>query len=357
MPRKDPRPPAVRCVEQAFDAACRVLAPLRPGARLLLSCSAGGDSMALLHLMARRAPEFGWTLAVAHLDHAQRPESAAEAQWVAGQADALGIAPLIERLNVPPGLTEDAMRQARHAFLRRTAARWRADAVALAHQADDRAETFLIRLIAGSGPTGLSSVRAVERLDGLTLVRPLLTARRAHLRDWLRYNRLSWHVDATNRTDATRRGWIRNTILPQLNDRVGTDVAPRIALASELIENEAATLDEASRLLLNPLRQPADPPVTELLLLDRPPWPAASPHLRRQLLRRWLWDLSAHAHPPGLRTVEEALAFAERARPAAELRTVGRMHIVHLKWALAAFAPSVDANTRADAVARLRTGR
>ncbi len=110
-----------------------------------------------------------------HVDHSQRPESAEEARFVAARAAAHGLPCYLERLGdelVGGGaLSEDALRQARHECFRRAAAAFKAGALLLAHQADDRAETFLIRLLAGSGPTGLGSIRPVEKIGKLTLVR------------------------------------------------------------------------------------------------------------------------------------------------------------------------------------------
>jgi tRNA(Ile)-lysidine synthase len=337
-------------VETAFDAACDALAPPAPGARLLLGCSAGGDSMALLALAAARVAARRWTLAVVHVDHRQRPESAKEAAWVAVRARQLGIECFSERIDdalaAASPLTEDVMRRARHDIFRRRAADWSADALLLAHQADDRAETFLIRLLAGSGPTGLSSIRSVELIDGLTVVRPLLGVRRGELREWLRARGLEWSDDPSNAALNTKRGWVRHVLLPAIRDRIGLDPADRIVRAAELIDSEAQALADASTLLLRAMRLPAPPPAGDRLDLTSPLWIEAGPPLRRRLLRQWLWQLRG-GHPPGYEAVAEALVFVEQARGGAELRTIDRMHIVHLKTGLLAFPPEVDSADRA----------
>src|SRR5690606_19132757 len=110
----------------------------------------------------------GWSLGVVHVDHRQRPESADEAAFVARRAAARDLPFFLERLSddldrtqTPEKLSEEALRERRHEAFRRAARAFHADAIALAHHADDRAETLLLRLFAGSGPTGLAGVRGL----------------------------------------------------------------------------------------------------------------------------------------------------------------------------------------------------
>ena len=346
MPRKPDSP--VTLLREAFEKACGRLEPLRPGARLLLGCSAGSDSMSLLDLAAGLAPRMGWRLAVAHIDHNQRAESAEEARFVTGQACRHGLTTFIQRLHPSTGspLTEDAMRQARLTAFGRFAGIWPADALLLAHQADDRAETFIIRLTDGSGPTGLASIRPVERVEGLTIVRPLLGIRRQTLRDYLVAQDLPWRDDPSNASLENKRSWVRHELLPRIAERIGLDPTERIVRASVLIAEEAAALDDACRILLAGLARPTPEGALASLDVSAETWREASPVLRRQLLRQWLWSLRRGPHPPGLGAVEEALAFAENARPGSQLRTVERMHVVHCKKALVAFEPEVDETVR-----------
>ncbi|HPK02134.1 MAG TPA: tRNA lysidine(34) synthetase TilS [Candidatus Sumerlaeota bacterium] len=330
-------------VTDGFRSACDRLAPLAAGAGLLLGCSAGGDSMSLLELAAAEAPRRDWRLAVVHVDHAQRPESADEARFVHDRAAALGLTCFIERLPeslVAAGpLSEDVLRAARLRCYVRAAEAWRADALVLAHQADDRAETFLMRLLAGSGPTGLAGIRPIDAVEGLTVVRPLLALRRADLRRFLTARGLTWRDDPTNASEETRRGWLRHAVIPLLRDRLGIDPTERIVRAAELIEEEARALDDAVARLLELLRCQAEPPAVAALDLGRPAWRKSGRLLRRQLLRAWLWDLRRGPHPPGLAAVEEALTFAERGRRDARLRTIERWHLIRRGRKLEAIPP------------------
>ncbi len=353
MPRK--RTPEEQLMEQVmreFRQGCAALAPLRPGGRLLLGCSAGGDSMALLDLVMREAPAQGWGVALAHLDHRQRPESAEEAAFVAEQGAERGVPVFIEHLDprtLPTRpLSEDAMRQARHRCFRRFSALWEADALLLAHQADDQAETFCIRLLAGSGPTGLAGIRRTEEVGGLNIARPLLGVRRAALRDYLRARRLPWHDDPTNEHQTNKRGWVRHALLPGMAREMGYDPTELIARAAGLLEQETKALENAAALMLRELtamttevepiggREPEaqtgeQARVLGTLNLGHHYWQQAGTELRLQLLREWLWKLQPRPHPPLFKAVQEALAFAERGKPGASLRTINAIQVEHHK--------------------------
>lgn len=348
---------AARRVMAAFKTACQRFEPLGRGRRLMLGCSAGGDSMCLLDLAARAALEQGWKLALAHLDHRQRPESTLEAAFVSQQAAEREIPFFSEALEGDPNrrgaLSEEAMRQARLDFFGRQCDRWNADALLLAHQADDRAETFLIRLLAGSGPRGLSAIRPVERLRGLTIVRPLVGARRDDLRAYLRRQGRAWHDDPTNQGDATKRAWIRNTLMPMIEAYLESDPTGRIARASELIAEEAGALNDASEHLLAELTQPGPPPATSTLDLTTRAWVDSGPALRRQLLRLWLQKLRSSPYPAGFAATEAVLDFAQKIQPGAELRTVEHIHLIHCKHRLAAYAPEVEKTERQRSAAQL----
>lgn len=315
----------------AFAAGCAALGPMAPGSRLLLGCSAGGDSMALLELAAERALEKRWTLHVAHFDHAQRPDSAEEARFVAGRCAALKLpfetARLPQGRVFPPGLDEGSLREARYEFFRSCLQRIGAGALVLAHQADDRAETLLMRLLRGSGPTGLGSIRALESIDGMTVVRPLLSLRRADLRVFLTARNLAWLDDPANQDERFKRVWVRHELLPMLGERMGMDMTTRLVRTSELIEEEAGALNEACELMLKQLAAPAPPSSAAALRLDHPLWREAGAPLRRALLRQWIWNLRRGGHPPGFEAVQEAAKFVERAAPGARLRTVERIHL------------------------------
>ena len=163
-------------MEKAFGQTLRRPCLVAPGDRVLVAVSGGADSVALLHLLRRVAGRFSLQLRAAHLDHAMRAESAADAAFVGRLCAGWEIPLETARVDVPalaaepPAELEEAAREARRAFLLAAAGRAGCRLIALGHQRGDQAETFLQRLLRGSGPTGLAAMR---RCSG-PFIRPLL---------------------------------------------------------------------------------------------------------------------------------------------------------------------------------------
>ena len=147
-----------------------------PGAHVLAAVSGGADSVVLLHLLRFAGDELGITVSAAHFDHAMRPGSAPDAEWVAGLCAAWGV-PLVRRRADRALRSEAEAREARYAFLAGARGRVEADWIATAHHADDQAETVLFRALRGTGVAGLAGIAPVDAAR--RLVRPLLPFRRA----------------------------------------------------------------------------------------------------------------------------------------------------------------------------------
>ena len=166
------------------------------GPVLGVAVSGGSDSMALLHLAAQLAPVLGAQVRAVTVDHALRDGSAAEAAAVGRVCAGLGVAhdTLIWDHGAVAGNLMDAARRARYALI----AAWAQGCpVAVAHTADDQAETFLMGLSRGAGLDGLSGMRA-QWQQGTTFLRPLLTASRADLRACLTRHGVAWIDDPSN---------------------------------------------------------------------------------------------------------------------------------------------------------------
>ena len=211
---------------------------------LAVAVSGGGDSTALLHLLAGKAD-----LAAITINHGLRPEAAAEAAGVAADCVRLGVPhQVLDWRWDGTGNLSDAARRGRIALIAQWAlARGIADVV-LGHTADDQAETFLMRLARGSGVDGLSAMSDQRLAQGVMWHRPVLGIRRAALRDWLKAQGLAWVDDPTNDDAAYLRVRARAALaaLAPLGITVETlfDAAKLQAMASAALWQVAA---EAAR--------------------------------------------------------------------------------------------------------------
>lgn len=232
-------------LRRALAAAMDHRAVLRRGETVLVACSGGPDSTALLDALARLAPPRRLRLAVAHVDHGLRPGSAAEADVVEAAAQRLGLS--LSRLVVDVARDgaslQDAARRVRHRALRSLAADIGASAIALGHTADDQAETVLMRALAGATPRSLA---AMGERDG-ALARPLLRVSRAQTGAYCRVLGLATVDDPSNRDPRHLRSRVRHELIPVL-ERVFPAAQRRLCV-----------LAEHQRLLLERLDE-VDPP-------------------------------------------------------------------------------------------------
>ncbi|MEO5349755.1 MAG: tRNA lysidine(34) synthetase TilS [Magnetococcus sp. YQC-3] len=223
-------------------------APLFPGScRVVVAVSGGADSLALLHLLLAGAVLPQTAVQVAHFDHGLRPDSAEDARFVQAEAARLGLSCQVgewtEVAKRVGGDLAERAREARYQFLLACAQAWGATRVVTGHHRDDQAETFLERLLRGSGVHGLSAIPASRPLaEGIFLVRPLLAFSRAELREWLTASGLTWREDASNRLLTARRNRIRHLALPALQSVADSGLTLRLAATAERMAQADATL-------------------------------------------------------------------------------------------------------------------
>lgn len=196
-------------------------APFQP---VLVGVSGGADSLCLLDALHRS----GVKVIAAHFDHQLREDSAADAAFVAEIAAGMGIPCRVGRGNVAGFAaqaklsTEEAARKLRYRFLFEQARALGAGAVAVAHTADDQAETMLMHFLRGAGLPGLKGMLPQTTLaefdPALPLLRPLLGWFRADTEVYCREHNLAFRVDSTNRDETYLRNQLRHTLIPQLEE-------------------------------------------------------------------------------------------------------------------------------------------
>lgn len=217
------------------------------GSSLLVAVSGGTDSTALLHVLGLLAPKLRLSLLACGVDHGLRSEAARELDLARDLAARLGIGFERVRLRVEPGPNLQARaRKARYRALDEVRAAHGIDALATAHQADDRAETVLIRLLRGAPPQGLAVLPARSG----TRVRPLVRARRTDVLAHIERHRLTHASDPSNRDARFLRVRVRHELLPLLSELSPGIVSHLCALADELAGPELPAVRDAAGLRL-----------------------------------------------------------------------------------------------------------
>lgn len=231
---------------------------LTPGARWVVGASGGPDSTLLLHAIAALAERrgLGWGLHAAHLHHGLRGAAAdADEAFVAELAGRLNVTFHRERIDIRAqvaqhgGSTEEVARQRRYDFLERVALMTGSECVAVAHHADDNAETVLHRICRGTGLRGLrgmSDTRPIQPGSRVRLVRPLLQTARATIEQLCRGQGFAVRHDASNATAEFTRGRIRNVVLPQLREHLNPNVTDALLRLAEQARWLGTYLEDAA---------------------------------------------------------------------------------------------------------------
>ncbi len=198
--------------------------------RLLVAVSGGVDSVVLLHLLRSLSCSLNFSLEVAHLDHQIRPESTLDATFVKDLCAQWNLLCHIETRDVSTLAVqkkislEMAGRQARRKFLQRVAGKTGAERIVLAHHQGDQVETFMLRLLRGSGQSGLASMPVHQGIWW----RPLLSCSRQQIVAYARQHELGWVEDQSNCDPVFLRNRLRTQLLPQLremNPRIDKHIA------------------------------------------------------------------------------------------------------------------------------------
>ncbi len=253
------------------------------GAHVLVGCSGGPDSAALLLALARLAPDMDLQLHAACVDHGLRPEAAADATIATRQASDLGIELRVLHVAVAPGASVQAQaRCARYDALHALARELGAQRIAMGHTQDDQAETVLLRVLRGAGLRGLGAVNPA-RQDGV--VRPLLDCSRAAVHQFAEAHFSEIARDSSNDQLRFERVRVRQQLLPTL---LGYD-ASVVSHLAELADDARACIELLDKVAAKLLQQALITPETLRISVLR----EAEPVLRRAALRHWLVGLRA----------------------------------------------------------------
>lgn len=318
------------------------------GETVVVGVSGGPDSLCLLHVLRTLAPEFGVTLHVAHLNHCLRGADADEdAAFVQRVADDWGLPVTLaardvaayaqrERLAI-----EEAARQMRYGFLAEVAGQVGGHAIAVAHHADDQAESVLMHVIRGSGLAGLRGMRPRTRLaemrlafgdqraegecekseggsekadadlraptSDLWLIRPLLGVTRAEIEAYCAEQQFVPRFDVSNLDQTYFRNWLRHTVLPLLaqhNPGVRAVLCRTAEVASADYDLLRAEMERAWAQVAR-LERGA-------IVFDLAGWRTLPLSLKRATVREAIHQLRRHLRNINFVHVERAVDLAER---------------------------------------------
>jgi tRNA(Ile)-lysidine synthase len=296
-----------------LTSAIRKRQLFKPGDTLIIGLSGGADSTALLDLLTT-LPAFPLRLVAAHLNHCLRgQDSDNDEQFCRGLAARYNVPFESRRVDVKAVANreslnlEDAGRRARITFFDELLITWQAAAVVLAHHADDQAETLLMRLLRGSGMSGLAGM---PWCNGRGYIRPMLCISRVEIEAYLAERRLNWREDTSNLDITFLRNRIRHELLPLL-ERYNPAVRKALTTTADILSEEDALLDARMRQAAEQVCRFSEIDVTcDITLFKSHPLA-----LQRRLIRLMLSRITGSLEQISHRHLENILKMVTAARP------------------------------------------
>lgn len=315
----------LRGLEQRVLAGWRKFSP-QPSSLVVVGFSGGPDSLALAAVLAKIAPLGGPEPLLVHVDHAWRPDSAAEQEQASTLARSLDLpfeghrAPEDSQALHPGVGREEAARRERYRIFADAAKRMGSGLVALAHHQEDQAETVLLHLLRGAGLQGAAGMQEATRLAvpwwtpapeyNLLVWRPLRSEQRAAVRTYAAATGLNPISDPSNSDVGYRRNAIRHQVLPVLERTVPGAVAAISRFAGLAAEDDAALTAIADMVLSSAVTGQGE--------LRRANLEAQQLAVRRRVVRRWLQTASGLKMLTAERT-DAMLAMLEHGEPGRRL--------------------------------------
>lgn len=255
------------------------------GDHILVGLSGGADSVCLMTMLHHVKAEYGLKISAAYIDHGFRPnETPAEITFCRGLCSGLDID--FETRAIEPAAyarqegmnKQEASRELRYRALQEIAAEKGCNRIALAHNADDQAETVLMRLIRGSGSLGLSGIPPVRK----PFIRPIIRISRMEIEDFLEKENSDYVTDSSNLKDDYLRNRIRHHIIPAIKN-INRDFVGTVTRATDIIMEEDRYFEiQVTKTLMKLITRKSDTTI-ELFLM---PMESLDKALLRRVLRR-----------------------------------------------------------------------
>ncbi|MCL5780505.1 MAG: tRNA lysidine(34) synthetase TilS [Firmicutes bacterium] len=224
---------------------------VEPGQLIIVGVSGGPDSVALLHIFRSLAGELGISLHVAHLNHLFRGEEARkDACFVRELCLRWKIPCTVEERNVPAYAREKrlsaqvAAREVRYQFFYDVLEKTGGNKIALAHHANDQAESVLMNFLRGAGLSGLSGIPPVR--DNL-FIRPLLSIRREEILQYCQGHGISFRTDSSNLKTLYRRNKLRHRLIPLLEQEYSPGLVNILNRMAEQVRSEDEFMEDLAR--------------------------------------------------------------------------------------------------------------
>ena len=306
-------------------------AGLRKGDKVLVAVSGGPDSVALLYALLEIKEEFDLDLCVAHLNHKLRGrESDEDQKFVKNLASKLNLKFFSKSIDVKKEAKkrklslEEGARLVRYRYLENLADRIKANKIAMGHQADDQAETFLMRLVRGAGGTGLSGIPPKRG----KIIRPLIEIKREEIEKFLKEKGRSYRTDSSNLLPNYFRNKIRLLLLPQIKKKFNPKIVDVLNRASNIISFQQQYVEKNCEEILRfvckskKMVRPRSPQ-KDKIVLDLKKFIEYDMCLKREMIRLCVKELIGDQAELSFDSIERTLNLIQKQKSGRRVRLTG----------------------------------
>ena len=219
--------------------------------RIVIGCSTGPDSMALLDMLLKIREKYNLFIIVAHVNHNVRKESYEEAEFIKKYCEEHNL--ICESMVIEDYGDDNFHNEARNIrynFFENLVHKYDANYLMTAHHGDDLVETILMRMVRGSNLSGYSGFKSVVNVDGYYIVRPLIYYTKAELEEYDEENNVKYYIDSSNSKDKYTRNRYRKYVLPFLKEEEKDVHLKFLKFSNTLLEAEKF-IDKARERAIN----------------------------------------------------------------------------------------------------------
>ena len=279
--------------------------------RVLIGVSGGPDSVTLLNVLLSLKKRYNLSFFIAHLDHMLRGEESDEdANFVKNLAQELGLPCEVKSCNLTEiaqreHLTlEEAARKYRYKFYLEAAKKFKANKIALGHNADDQVETVLMRFLRGTGLEGLMGIPPVRG----KIIRPLIECSREEIEKYCKESKIEYRVDSSNKEVVYFRNKIRLELLPLLSEGYNKNIKDITLRLRNIVSEVSAYLNQETELLFKEVAKQENPETVIIDLKKFAPIPLA---LKRRIIRKSIEVVKGNLYSISFRHNNEILKLTE----------------------------------------------
>ncbi len=208
-----------------FKSNVASLGLIEPRDKVIVGCSGGPDSVALLFLLRQISSAWGLEIVVAHLNHGLRPQAQEEADYVKMLCKDLGYRFYYKKTTIErKDSLEQQARLKRLEFFKNISQKTGINKLALGHNLDDLAETIMMRILKGTGLLGLQAIRPWYKIGNLVIVRPLLFIPKSEIIEFLKKNNVRYFIDSSNYSLQFLRNKVRHRLFPYIEKNIEPQV-------------------------------------------------------------------------------------------------------------------------------------